>query len=133
MPKGIPLRAGERHLAVHVEDHPLDYADFEGTIPAGEYGAGTVEIWDRGTYELLEEKRNGGLTVRLHGEKLDGVWTLVPAQLDGDPKNWLLLRKDEGKGRARSSTGRCSRRRRTRFRRARAGCTSRSGTATARS
>ena len=94
VPKGVPLRRGERHLAVHVEDHPLEYGDFEGVIPAGEYGAGTVEIWDRGTYELLEEKRNGGLTVRLHGERLDGTWTLVPAKLDGDPKNWLLLRKD---------------------------------------
>jgi len=94
VPKGIPLRRGERHLAVHVEDHPLEYADFEGTIPAGEYGAGTVEIWDRGSYELLEEKRDGGLTVRLHGNRLDGVWTLVPAGLDGDPRNWLLLRKD---------------------------------------
>jgi bifunctional non-homologous end joining protein LigD len=98
VPKGIPLERGDRRLAVHVEDHPLEYADFEGTIPAGEYGAGTVEIWDRGTYELLEEKRNGGLTVRLRGERLDGVWTLVPASLDGDPKNWLLLRKDEGGG-----------------------------------
>src|SRR5262249_6661735 len=72
VPKGIPLQPGERHLAVHVEDHPLDYANFEGEIPKGEYGAGTVEIWDRGTYELLEEKRNGGLTVRLHGKRLDG-------------------------------------------------------------
>ncbi|HSI97564.1 MAG TPA: non-homologous end-joining DNA ligase, partial [Gaiellaceae bacterium] len=98
VPKGIPLRRGERHLAVHVEDHPLEYADFEGTIPAGQYGAGTVEIWDRGTYELLEEKRDGGLTVRLRGERLDGIWTLVPAKLDGDPKNWLLLRKDAGAG-----------------------------------
>jgi len=97
VPKGVPLRRGERHLAVHVEDHPLEYGDFEGTIPAGEYGAGTVEIWDRGTYELLEEKRNGGLTVRLSGERLDGIWTLVPARLDGDPKNWLLLRKDGAK------------------------------------
>jgi bifunctional non-homologous end joining protein LigD len=96
VPKGIPLARGERVLAVHVEDHPLDYATFEGTIPAGQYGAGTVEIWDRGTYELLEEKRDGGLTVRLHGERCDGVWTLIPAKLDGDPKNWLLLRKDEG-------------------------------------
>jgi bifunctional non-homologous end joining protein LigD len=94
VPKGVPLRRGERHLAVHVEDHPLEYADFEGVIPAGQYGAGTVEIWDRGTYDLLEEKRDGGLTVRLHGERLSGVWTLVPAALDGDPKNWLLLRKD---------------------------------------
>jgi bifunctional non-homologous end joining protein LigD len=94
VPKGVPLRRGERHLAVHVEDHPLEYASFEGRIPAGEYGAGTVEIWDSGTYELVEEKRDGGLTVRLHGGRLDGVWTLVPAKLDGDPKNWLLLRKD---------------------------------------
>ena len=96
VPKGVPLRRGERHLAVHVEDHPLEYAEFEGTIPAGQYGAGTVEIWDRGTYDLLEEKPDGGLTVRLHGGRLDGVWTLVPAALDGDPKNWLLLRKDGG-------------------------------------
>jgi bifunctional non-homologous end joining protein LigD len=96
VPKGIPLARGERHLAVHVEDHPLEYATFEGTIPAGQYGAGTVEIWDTGTYELLEEKKDGGLTVRLHGERLDGVWTLVPAKLDGNPKNWLLLRKDGG-------------------------------------
>jgi bifunctional non-homologous end joining protein LigD len=99
VPKGIPLRRGERHLAVHVEDHPMEYADFEGVIPAGEYGAGTVEIWDRGTYELVEEKRDGGLTVHLKGERLDGLWTLVPAKLDGDPRNWLLLRKDGDGGR----------------------------------
>src|SRR5215210_2408645 len=95
VPKGIPLEPGQRALAVHVEDHPLEYATFEGEIPKGQYGAGTVEIWDRGTYELVEEKRDGGLTVRLHGEKLDGLWTLVPAKLDGDPKNWLLIRKRE--------------------------------------
>jgi bifunctional non-homologous end joining protein LigD len=93
VPKGVPLEIGERHLAVHVEDHPLDYATFEGTIPKGNYGAGLVEIWDKGTYELLEEKPGGGLTVRLHGERLDGVWTLVPAHLDHDPKNWLIIRK----------------------------------------
>ena len=95
VPKGIPREPGQRHLAVHVEDHPLDYATFEGEIPAGEYGAGTVEIWDRGTYELLEEKKDGGLTVRLAGERLRGTWTLVPAKLDGDEKNWLLLRKQD--------------------------------------
>jgi bifunctional non-homologous end joining protein LigD len=95
VPKGVPLEPGQQHLAVHVEDHPLDYATFEGEIPKGEYGAGTVEIWDSGTYELLEEKRGGGLTVRLHGKKLDGVWALVPAKLSGDPKNWLILRKRE--------------------------------------
>jgi bifunctional non-homologous end joining protein LigD len=95
VPKGVPLEPGTQHLAVHVEDHPLDYAAFEGEIPAGNYGAGTVEIWDRGTYELLEEKPNGGLTVRLHGERLQGTWALVPAKLSGDPKNWLLVRKRE--------------------------------------
>jgi bifunctional non-homologous end joining protein LigD len=95
VPKGVPLEPGQQHLAVHVEDHPLDYATFEGEIPKGEYGAGTVEIWDTGTYELVEEKRDGGLTVRLHGEKLEGTWALVPAKLSGDPKNWLLLRKRE--------------------------------------
>jgi bifunctional non-homologous end joining protein LigD len=95
VPKGVPLEPGQRALAVHVEDHPLDYATFEGEIPAGNYGAGTVEIWDTGTYELLEEKRDGGLTVRLHGSRLEGAWTLVPARLDGDPKNWLLIKKHD--------------------------------------
>src|SRR5438132_3517402 len=95
VPKGIPLQPGQQRLAVHVEDHPLEYARFEGEIPEGQYGAGTVEIWDHGTYELLDEKRGGGLTVRLHGERLEGVWALIPAKLDGDPKNWLLIRKRE--------------------------------------
>ena len=95
VPKGVPLEPGEQHLAVHVEDHPLEYGSFEGEIPKGNYGAGTVEIWDRGTYELLEEKRDGGLTVRLHGERLEGTWALVPAHLSGDEKNWLILRKRE--------------------------------------
>ena len=113
VPKGVPLEPGQQHLAVHVEDHPLEYGSFEGEIPKGNYGAGTVEIWDRGTYELLEEKRDGGLTVRLHGERLEGTWALVPAHLSGDEKNWLILRKREegaapsGRG---ASTGRCSRR-----------------------
>jgi bifunctional non-homologous end joining protein LigD len=102
VPKGVPLEPGQRNLAVHVEDHPLEYATFEGEIPAGQYGAGQVEIWDHGTYELLEEKRNGGLTVRLDGEKLQGTWTLVPAKLSGDPKNWLLLRKSDERAAART-------------------------------
>ncbi len=93
VPKGVPLEPGERVLAVHVEDHPLDYASFEGEIPKGNYGAGTVEIWDRGTYELVEEKADGGLTVRLHGQRLEGTWTLVPAKLGGEERNWLLIRK----------------------------------------
>jgi bifunctional non-homologous end joining protein LigD len=100
VPKGVPLDGGQRALAVHVEDHPLEYATFEGEIPKGQYGAGTVEIWDRGTYELVEEKRDGGLTVRLDGTRLRGLWTLVPAKLDGDPKNWLLIRKRGGEAAA---------------------------------
>jgi bifunctional non-homologous end joining protein LigD len=95
VPKGVPLEPGTQHLAVHVEDHPLQYATFEGEIPKGQYGAGTVEIWDHGTYEVVEEKPDGGLTVRLHGDRLDGMWTLVPAKLSGDEKNWLIVRRRE--------------------------------------
>jgi bifunctional non-homologous end joining protein LigD len=95
VPKGVPLEPGAKALAVHVEDHPLEYAKFAGEIPAGQYGAGTVEIWDRGTYELVEEKRNGQLTVRLDGERLQGVWTLVPAHMDGKEENWLLIKRSD--------------------------------------
>ncbi|MGH3057333.1 MAG: DNA ligase D [Gaiellaceae bacterium] len=106
VPKGIPREPGQRHLAVHVEDHPLEYATFEGEIPAGQYGGGTVEIWDHGTYELVEEKKDGGLTVRLAGERLRGTWTLVPARLDGDEKNWLLLRKQDESAPSATATSR---------------------------
>ena len=125
VPKGVPLEPGQRALAVHVEDHPLSYATFEGEIPKGNYGAGTVEIWDSGTYELVEEKRDGGLTVHLHGKRLEGLWTLVPAKLDGDEKNWLLLKKrDEAagetpaplRGDARDPRGRCAEGRRVALR-----------------
>jgi bifunctional non-homologous end joining protein LigD len=95
VPKGVPLEPGQQHLAVHVEDHPLEYATFHGEIPKGQYGAGTVEIWDTGTYELVEEKPDGGLTVRLHGKRLDGTYALVPAHLSGDEKNWLIVRKKD--------------------------------------
>ncbi len=138
VPKGIPLEPGTRALAVHVEDHPLEYATFEGEIPKGQYGAGTVELWDTGTYELVEEKKDGGLTVRLHGERLEGTWTLVPAHLDGKEQNWLLLRKrDEGvadgESRRRGSTRPCRRLSSRRFRPATIGSSRSSGTGTARS
>ena len=96
VPKGVPLEPGDRALAVHVEDHPLDYATFEGEIPAGEYGAGTVEVWDTGTYELVERKPNGQRTFVLHGRRLRGSWSLVPAHLDGKEQNWLLIRRSDG-------------------------------------
>lgn len=93
VPKGVPLDPGARHLAVRVEDHPLEYADFEGEIPAGEYGAGRVAIFDAGTWEALQDKSDGGMSVRLRGERLDGIWELVPARLGGEDKNWLIIRK----------------------------------------
>jgi bifunctional non-homologous end joining protein LigD len=95
VPKGVPLEPGAKALAVHVEDHPLEYAKFHGEIPKGQYGGGSVEIWDNGTYELLEEKRNGQLTVRLHGKRLRGTWSLVPAHMDGKEQNWLLIRRSD--------------------------------------
>ena len=95
VPKGVPLDPGAKALAVHVEDHPLEYATFEGVIPKGQYGAGPVEIFDNGTYELLEEKPNGQLTFDLHGKKLKGRWSLVPAHLDGKEQNWLLIKRSD--------------------------------------
>jgi bifunctional non-homologous end joining protein LigD len=95
VPKGVPIEPGEKALAVHVEDHPLGYATFQGEIPQGQYGAGSVEIWDKGTYELLEEKADGQLTVALRGKRLRGTWTLVPAHLDGKEQNWLLIKNSD--------------------------------------
>ena len=106
VPKGVPLEPGERALAVHVEDHPLEYAKFHGEIPQGQYGAGTVEIWDDGTWELEEEKRNGQLTFALHGRRLNGRWTLVPAHLDGKEQNWLLIKGHDEDGAATPAAGR---------------------------
>ena len=94
IPRGIPVRPGAKHLAVHTEDHPLEYLLFEGEIPQGNYGAGRMEVWDRGRYSVLEEKPDGGLTIALQGERLEGVWALVPARLDGNDANWLVLCKE---------------------------------------
>lgn len=91
VPKIPPTETGIRRLAVEVEDHPLEYAGFEGTIPKGEYGAGSVEIWDRGTYTLLERKESK-VTVEIHGEKLKGIYYLVRFK---DKKNWLFFKKKQ--------------------------------------
>ncbi|MXP21870.1 ATP-dependent DNA ligase [Gordonia sp. HNM0687] len=91
VPKNLPDDPGQNRLAVHTEDHPMDYADFEGDIPAGEYGGGHVEIWDRGTYET-EKWRDNEVIVRLHGERIQGRYALIKT---GD-KNWLAhLMSDE--------------------------------------
>jgi DNA ligase D-like protein (predicted 3'-phosphoesterase) len=92
VPKEPPTKVGVRRLAIEVEDHDLDYADFEGEIPEGEYGAGKVEIWDKGTYNLLSRKENK-IVFELQGEKLKGKYTLV--QFSTEKKNWLLFRAKE--------------------------------------
>jgi bifunctional non-homologous end joining protein LigD len=93
VPQNLPQEKGQRRLAVHVEDHPFDYGSFEGTIPKGNYGAGEVRIFDSGTYEVLEQDKEK-LTISLHGKRLDGIWHLVQAKMDGDPKNWLVFLRE---------------------------------------
>ena len=91
LPKEPPAQPGVRRLAVQVEDHALEYGDFEGEIPEGEYGAGTVRIWDRGTYIPIKWEPNE-IVVEIHGEKLRGRYVLLRFQPDKDPKNWLFFR-----------------------------------------
>ena len=94
VPKGLPTTRGARRLAVHVEDHPLEYGGFEGEIPQGEYGGGVVDIYDTGTYEVESEQDDGRLTFDLHGARLQGRWSLVPAHMGGEERNWLLICRD---------------------------------------
>jgi len=95
VPKGPSLKPKEKRLAMAVEDHPLDYARFEGVIPEGEYGGGTVMVWDTGTYELEDDDRfadamrRGRIPFTLHGKKLKGGWTLVRT----DGRRWLLIKR----------------------------------------
>jgi bifunctional non-homologous end joining protein LigD len=94
VPKNLPIETGEKHLAVHVEDHPFEYGSFSGTIPSGNYGAGEVRIFDSGTYELLEQEP-GKLTFRLLGGRMQGVWHLIQTKRN-DGKDWLVwLRQSE--------------------------------------
>lgn len=100
--KGPSLDPHDKRLAVEVEDHPLDYGDFEGTIPEGQYGGGTVMLWDRGTWESEDPERGfqkGDLKFTLHGDKLHGSWVLVRMRHDrtgGKRTNWLLIKhRDE--------------------------------------
>jgi len=109
VPKGPSLNPEDKRLAMMVEDHPLDYAKFEGIIPKPNYGAGIVEIWDKGTYEDLSEKdpgkaekkllsdlKKGSLKVVLHGKKLKGEFALVQMKSSDEKNAWLLIKhKDE--------------------------------------
>ncbi|HXV78616.1 MAG TPA: DNA polymerase ligase N-terminal domain-containing protein, partial [Candidatus Binatia bacterium] len=97
VPKGPSVRAHEKRLAVQVEDHPIEYADFEGIIPPDNYGAGSVIVWDRGQYRLtkpgdpVEQLEGGKLEVEFFGHKMRGLWTL--ARMSNKEKDWLLLKK----------------------------------------
>jgi len=91
VPKEPPRTAGVKRLAVQVEDHPIEYADFEGIIPEGHYGAGKVEIWDRGSY-ILKERTDKKIVFELNGEKLKGTYVLL--KFKGD-RNWLFFKKKE--------------------------------------
>src|ERR1700719_1113378 len=98
LPKGLPWHQGEKHLAVEVEDHPTEYEDFEGIIPEGQYGGGTVMVWDRGAYYVYGEQplkslRDGKLHLVLAGEKAKGEWTLVRIRgREGEKNTWLIMK-----------------------------------------
>ena len=96
VPKGPSLDPADKRLAVEVEDHPIDYANFEGEIPKGEYGAGQVIVWDKGTWSPPEDfaaaVKKGHLIFELHGQKLKGKWSLVRMGKPSEKNNWLLLK-----------------------------------------
>ena len=99
--KGPSLNPADKRLAVHVEDHPLEYGSFEGTIPEGQYGGGTVMLWDEGTWEPVGDPRSGykkgRLTFVLHGKRLKGEWHLVRmgGRASGKRDNWLLIKSHD--------------------------------------
>src|SRR5712692_8607497 len=101
VPKGPSLEPLSKNLAVHVEDHPLEYGNFEGNIPKGEYGGGSVMLWDRGAFELLgyapaaAQIERGDLKFRLHGEKLRGEFALVKMRNRGKGNEWLIIKKKD--------------------------------------
>jgi bifunctional non-homologous end joining protein LigD len=106
VPRGPSLDPGEKRLAVEVEDHPLDYGGFEGVIPAGEYGGGTVIIWDRGSYEVQSAEESfeemlerGAARILLRGEKLTGGFALIRTKLGGKKNNWLLIKEKDDEAR----------------------------------
>ncbi|HEB13019.1 MAG TPA: ATP-dependent DNA ligase [Actinobacteria bacterium] len=99
VPKGPPSTPKEKRLAIAVEDHPLSYGSFEGVIPEGQYGAGTVQIWDKGTFEPVnsgdpqDQLKKGKFTFVLTGERLNGVFSLVKTHFSA--KSWLLIMSKE--------------------------------------
>ncbi len=101
IPKGPSLDPSVKHLAAMVEDHPLDYGDFEGNIPKGNYGGGSVMLWDRGTFELIGDESGaaqiarGDIKFELHGDKLNGTWAIVHMKNRGKGNEWLIIKKKD--------------------------------------
>src|SRR5579884_1323033 len=101
VPKGPSLDPARKALAMKVEDHPLDYGAFEGNIPAGNYGAGSVMLWDKGTYEVLDDLpaeqqlERGDFKFALHGAKLNGAFAIVHMKRAGKGNEWLLIKKKD--------------------------------------
>ena len=100
VPKGLPWEKAEKHLAVEVEDHPVEYATFEGIIPQGQYGGGTVMVWDEGQYHVYGEEpvkalRNGRMHMVLDGEKAKGEWSLIRTRMEAGKPQWLLLKSGQ--------------------------------------
>ena len=95
IPKGPSFNPKDKRLAVHVEDHPIDYATFEGTIPKEEYGGGTVMLWDEGTWsskqDINKALKKGMLKFEINGKRLKGKWALI--RFKDDHKNWLLIKE----------------------------------------
>lgn len=94
VPKGPPTEPRIKRLAMQVDDHPLEYGSFQGTIPEGQYGAGKVEIWDQGEYQLLEQAPRK-LRFTLHGKKLEGEYELILFKWQGKQAQWLLFKKSK--------------------------------------
>lgn len=95
VPKGPSVNPADKRLAVMVEDHPLEYASFEGVIPEGHYGAGSVAVWDSGEYRLLGGSVDSGkIEILLNGKKLKGAFVLI--RMKGKDKEWLLIKKKDG-------------------------------------
>lgn len=92
IPKLPPKTKGVKRLAVEVEDHPLGYEKFEGVIPEGNYGAGTVEIWDDGIYKLIEKSKDL-IVIDIQGKKLKGEYCLVRTKFQGKEKNWIFFKR----------------------------------------
>src|SRR5690606_6161186 len=103
VPKGPSMNPKDKRLSIHTEDHPMDYLDFEGTIPKGNYGAGKMTIWDQGIYRaaegypenLVEQLEKGNLKLEFFGKKLKGVFALVQTQSGEKKDQWLLIKKED--------------------------------------